>query len=119
MLWNHAPAGQRMAAWGGVVVCASARPAVIQRTDKRQDTDYDSASVDRRSGPTSEPMPDLHLDFALHQFECPHCKERTRHSSPGGKILFGKAKCEYCGREFLIVQNQTWPGDDGSSGPGT
>ena len=75
-----------------------------------------AATPDQRSGDTGDPMPDLSLDFALHQFECPHCQERTRHASAGGKILFGKAQCERCGREFLIVQNQSWPGDNGASG---
>jgi DNA-directed RNA polymerase subunit RPC12/RpoP len=64
----------------------------------------------------SQSMHDLRLDLALHELECPHCQGRTQHSSPGTSILFGAAKCEHCGRQFLIVQNKSWQGDNGSNG---
>ena len=61
-------------------------------------------------------MPDFRLDCALQELECPHCQGRTQHSSAGATILFSPVKCEHCGREFLIVQDKPWLGDNGSNG---
>ena len=60
-------------------------------------------------------MADIRLRWTRHQLECPHCGKRTQHSSPGTKLLLGQAKCEHCGKEFLIVHNRAWPGDNGSN----
>lgn len=58
-------------------------------------------------------MSDFRLDYAVQEVECPHCQGHTRHSSPAATILFARSKCEHCGVEFLIVQNEPWPGDNG------
>lgn len=53
-------------------------------------------------------MANLSLDFLIHRLVCPHCQKTTRHHWPGETILFATAKCERCGKEFLIVQNKPW-----------
>ncbi len=61
-------------------------------------------------------MAELSLEFVLHRLVCPHCQKRTRHHWPGETILFATAKCERCGKEFLIVQNKPWLDDDPTIG---
>ncbi len=46
------------------------------------------------------------LGFHQHLLKCPHCQEQTVHHWPGTMILFAKAKCTHCGRDFLIALNQ-------------
>lgn len=61
-------------------------------------------------------MAELSLEFVLHRLVCPHCQKRTRRHWPGETILFATAKCERCGKEFLIVQNKPWLDDDPTIG---
>jgi len=61
-------------------------------------------------------MAKLSLDFVLHKLVCPHCQKPTRHHWPGETILFATAKCERCGKEFLVVQNKPWLDDARTGG---
>ena len=61
-------------------------------------------------------MADFRLTNILHEFDCPHCQQRTPHSSPGRTILFASIKCEHCGLDFVVVQNKLWVSDSGSNG---
>jgi|HubBroStandDraft_4_1064222.scaffolds.fasta_scaffold54362_3 transcription elongation factor Elf1 len=61
-------------------------------------------------------MSDIRLDFAVHEFACPHCEKQTQYSWPGSTILFSTAKCQHCGMEFLVVQNKPWLSDNRANG---
>jgi transcription elongation factor Elf1 len=61
-------------------------------------------------------MTDFRLSTFLHEFDCPHCQQRTHHSSPGGTILFASIQCEYCGQGLVIVQDKLWVRDRGMNG---
>jgi len=56
-------------------------------------------------------MADFRLTSFVHEFDCPHCQQRTQHSSPGDTILFASIQCEHCGRSLVIVQDKVWVGD--------
>jgi len=59
-------------------------------------------------------MADIRLSTFVHEFQCPHCQQRMRHTSPGGTILFANLKCEHCGHALVIVQDKLWVLDQGS-----
>jgi transposase-like protein len=48
----------------------------------------------------------INLGLNKHLIECPHCKKQIVHNWPGEKILFAKAKCASCNREFVIAMNR-------------
>ena len=54
-------------------------------------------------------LPLISLALDRHEFECPHCQERTVRLWPGCTILFATVTCTHCGLEFLVVQNKLWP----------
>jgi DNA-directed RNA polymerase subunit RPC12/RpoP len=51
-------------------------------------------------------MAEIPLDFERRDFACPHCHKETAHDWPGATILFATAKCQHCGKRFLIVQDK-------------
>jgi transcription elongation factor Elf1 len=61
-------------------------------------------------------MSDFRLSTFLHEFDCPHCQQRTQHTSPGSTILFAIIKCEHCGQGLVIVQDKLWVRDRGLNG---
>jgi phage FluMu protein Com len=61
-------------------------------------------------------MTDFRLSTFLHEFDCPRCKQRTQHTSPGSTILFASIKCEHCGHDLVIVQDKLWVRDEGLNG---
>ena len=54
-------------------------------------------------------MSNIDLAFDTHRLKCPHCMEEIVHSWPGCTIPFSSAKCDHCGRAFLIVLNEPRP----------
>lgn len=58
-------------------------------------------------------MADLRLSSFVHEFDCTHCGQRTRHTSPGSTILYANIRCEHCGLDLVIVQNKLWALDQG------
>ena len=62
-------------------------------------------------------MADFRLSTFVHEFDCPHCQQRTQHSSPGGTILFASIKCGHCGQNLVIVQDKLWVHDRSNGQP--
>ncbi|MGA2425027.1 MAG: hypothetical protein ABSG07_13570 [Terriglobales bacterium] len=49
----------------------------------------------------------INFDFDRHLITCPHCQKQSVHPWSGTMILFSPAKCTYCGRQFVILLNQS------------
>lgn len=62
-------------------------------------------------------MADFRLTSFVHEFDCPHCQQRTQHCSPGSTILFANIQCEHCGGGLVIVQDKLWLRDRSNSQP--
>jgi hypothetical protein len=98
----------------------NARLYVTEPT-KSQPREYHSNSLSTSPRPAKAAakesgMSKVRIDFDLHELQCPHCEQQTKHPWPGRTILFSTAKCEHCSEEFLIVQNKPWQGYSRAAG---
>ncbi len=61
-------------------------------------------------------MSDFQLRSFVHEFDCPNCLQRTKHTSATNTILFANIQCEHCGQRLVIVQDKLWVGDQDMKG---